>query len=370
MKIFQHIDEYHPFDGIGNDCRGFRSIFNISSTDNYVVTQRNFCSKENKIILIFDFSKELINQLEINHESIHILHYGGSGYPLDFFLSLPGRKFLRFHNVTPPEFYLGCNEAVYVSMDKFFTKSILELFSLSNEIELAICDSNTNANFLKNYSSIPTMIVPILKDYSKILSNKDRLQSSILNNQIKSKDLVFVGRIVPNKKIQDIITIFYFWKKYHPASKLHLIGGLVPGIEDYFDFLKDYINELDLKEDIEFYFKIDELEKTKILSKSLFYISMSEHEGFGIPLLEAMQNQIVVIAFASTAIPETLKKGGILIYKKDFPQIAELMNQILEKPDLYSATLKTQERALDFYRNYPFQEKLENIFFKQERVNL
>ena len=214
MKIFQHIDEYHPFDGIGNDCRGFRSIFNISSTDNYVVTQRNFCSKENKIILISDFSKELINQLEINHESIHILHYGGSGYPLDFFLSLPGRKFLRFHNVTPPEFYLGCNESVYVSMDKFFTKSILELFSLSNDIELAICDSNTNANFLKNYSSIPTMIVPILKDYSKILSNKDGLQSSILNNQITSKDLVFVGRIVPNKKIQDIITVFFFWKNY------------------------------------------------------------------------------------------------------------------------------------------------------------
>jgi L-malate glycosyltransferase len=83
-----------------------------------------------------------------------------------------------------------------------------------------------------------------------------------------------------------------------------------------------------------------------------------------------MQNQIVVIAFASTAIPETLKKGGILIYKKDFPQIAELMNQISEKPDIYRSTLKTQERALDFYRNYPFQEKLENIFFNQERVNL
>jgi glycosyltransferase involved in cell wall biosynthesis len=366
MMIFQHIDEYHPFDGIGNDCRGLRKIFQKLSLSDFIVTQRNFCPEEENVLLVKNLIQKANKFIEINQNSIHILHYGGSGYPLDFFLNLPGRKFLRFHNVTPSEFYQGCNESVFISMDKFFTKSVLELSSLSNEIELAICDSNTNAEFIKQHSSIPTITIPIVKDYTDLTNFNSKSISLERKSFNEKEDLVFVGRIVPNKKIQDIIVLFFFWKKINPTAKLHLIGGLVPGIEEYFNFINSLIIEFDLVDSIKIYFKIDDTQKSKILQDSLYYISMSEHEGFGIPLLEAMQNHLVVVAYASTAIPETMKRGGILFYEKNFPVMVEILNKIKNDTSLYDSVLATQEKALQYYKNYPFLEKIQNIFLNHK----
>jgi glycosyltransferase involved in cell wall biosynthesis len=359
MKIFQHIDEYHPLDGIGNDCRGFRKIFDELSISNFIVTKRNFSINEENILNIHDSIKS-------NSNDVHILHYGGCGYPLDNFLKIPGRKILRFHNITPAEFYLGCKEGVYLSMERFYTKSIIELSSLSNLIEIALCDSNTNAELLKQVSSISTLTIPILRNYSKLVV-RDNKNTEISNNLFnkKSNDLIFVGRFVPNKKIEDCIILFYFWNKIHSNAKLHLVGGTVPGIEEYYQFLLSWIKELSLEESIIFHFKKSDTEKIALLEQSLFYISMSEHEGFGIPLLEAMQTETIVLAFAQTAVPETMKSGGILFNQKNFIMIAELMDTIQKDLEFQKRILKSQDKALLYYENFPYRQTINSILYDQ-----
>jgi glycosyltransferase involved in cell wall biosynthesis len=267
-------------------------IFDELSIPNFIVTNRNYSNDEINIL-------NTDEPIESDSMDMHILHYGGSGYPLEIFLRIPGRKVLRFHNITPAEFYSGCKEGVYLSMERFYTKSIIELYSLSDQVEIALCDSNTNAELLKSISSIPTITMPILRNYSKINStetDKKGIKNSVFKN--KSNDLIFVGRFVPNKKIEDCITLFYYWLMIQPNAKLHLVGGIVPGIEEYYNYLLNCIKIFSLEEKVIFHFKKNDKEKNTLIEQSLFYISMSEHEGFGIPLLEAMQIGTMVLAYA------------------------------------------------------------------------
>ena len=98
MKIYQHVDELNERDGIGNDICGFQSIFQKLNIPNAILTRINHSNSD---IEIFSPNKSP----KIYSEDIHILHFGGTGYPLDFFQELPGKKILRFHNMTPISFF-------------------------------------------------------------------------------------------------------------------------------------------------------------------------------------------------------------------------------------------------------------------------
>ncbi len=339
------------WDGMGNDCTGIYNLLKNELIESFIITRRN--KSEKKETHIFDPSHAPVSSLD----DIHILHYGGAGYPLENFRKKPGKKILRFHNMTPPEFFKGCNPGAYLSMLKFFHLSILELASLEGEIEICMSDSLFNSETLNQIADIESISIPVILPYK--LPRKES-NPSLKNNWKQSPTIriCYISRFVPNKKIEDLLKLLYFLKKIYKDSNLVLIGSVISGIEDYFYYLLRIVKELDLEDSVYFLQNVTEEEKKKVLKDSDFFVSMSEHEGFGIPVLEAMQEGVPVLAYDSSALRETMNEGGIVFTDKNFPEIAELLVYLWENKELLLPILDTQYKAMEYYVNFPFKQKV------------
>jgi len=342
MTIYQHIVEYNSNDGIGNDITGLSELFFHFKINNKIITLKNKFSGSNVNIIELDSKKYYYN-----NQDIHILHYGSAGYPLNNFLDLPGKKILRFHNLTPVFFYKNfCNENVYTIFEDSYKLSIIELKSLALDVDEIWYDSQFNKNTLHSIFSLTNQnqkefIYPIFRNYTKIIRNNFEVNFNLL----------YTGRIVPHKKIEDILFILYFLKKISNNYQLFIVGKLSREFSIYFQYLIKIIAELKLEKNIHWKLDTNEDELITLRNTTAFYISMSEHEGFGIPILESFAQGIIVIAYDSTAVGETMRSGGIRIHEKKFEYIAEIIHFINLNPNLKRKICKNQYSELEYYTN-------------------
>jgi glycosyltransferase involved in cell wall biosynthesis len=345
MKIYQHVDEFNEHDGIGNDILGFHSIAQNLGFISSIVTRINHTKHEVDI-----YTTE--NPPIFYSEDIHILHYGGTGYPINFFERIAGKKILRFHNITPVSFFKGfIVDDIFKTFEKNEIKSQLELYSLHDSIHAILHDSDFNQReYSQNINSKKPKIekvIPVIRNYPLL---KKRASQGLR--------IGFIGRWAPNKKIEDLLFTLYFLKKINKKYTLVLIGKVNQIFTPYNKMLFDLIKELNLSDSIEFYESLSEEEiQAKLLSIDI-YLSMSEHEGFGIPILEAMAAEIPVLAFSSTAVIETVKDAGILFTVKNFPLLAELIDKVNSSSLLRSQIIDLQLSRLKIYNQFPFKEKL------------
>jgi len=157
-----------------------------------------------------------------------------------------------------------------------------------------------------------------------------------------------VGRVIPNKKFEDVIKTFYFYKRYfNPDSQL-ILAGDYRGMERYHAGLQELVGRLALT-DVHFTGHVDFPELVSCYRAASCYLSMSEHEGFGVPLLEAFHMRVPVIGFAAGAVVETMNGGGLLLRKKDFPATASLIACLDRDPSLRRRIVDGQLQALEKY---------------------
>jgi glycosyltransferase involved in cell wall biosynthesis len=140
--------------------------------------------------------------------------------------------------------------------------------------------------------------------------------------------LLFVGRVVPNKRLEDVILTFYYFKRrVDPQAHLHLVGSHHQ-MEPYRAYLQALVARLNLP-DVHFEGHVRTAELVAFYRGADMFLCMSEHEGFGVPLIESMYYGLPVVAYAAAAVPETMGEAGILVEKKDFAGIAELLGLLL-----------------------------------------
>jgi glycosyltransferase involved in cell wall biosynthesis len=340
MTVYQHVVEYNSNDGIGNDIIGISEHLDASKINNKIITlKNNFSFNDPKII------ESNLSQISFKNNDVHILHYGISGYPIQFFSNLPGKKILRFHNVTPYNFfYEFCSKEFYINSKDSYHLSYIELQSLCMDVSQIWYDSLFNKQTLREmvnckFNNIEEQIIPIFKKYPV----KQRDDFSINYN------LLYTGRMVPHKKIEDLLFLLFYLIKISPNYKLHLVGKLHSSFSIYHSYLLNIISTLNLNSNIIWYNNINETELNKVRELSGFYLSMSEHEGFCIPILECYGYNIPVLAFCSGAVAETMRMGGIKIYEKNFPMIAELIHFFNNKSDLKRKISLVQSNQLSYY---------------------
>ena len=162
-------------------------------------------------------------------------------------------------------------------------------------------------------------------------------------------NLLFVGRITPNKKQEDVIRAFYYYHRdYNPKSRLILVGNDI-GMENYRYQLENYARALGLNDLVIFPGHISFAAILAYYHLADVFVCMSEHEGFGVPLVEAMYFNVPIVAYASSAIPETLGKGGILLDSKDPQLAAAAVNRIVQDQALREALHQEQQKKLQNY---------------------
>jgi len=274
--------------------------------------------------------------LEDSFNGVVILHYS-LGSPLNaLYLGLVrAQRVLLYHNVTPAHWFKGVNPRVMRDIES----GLAELPSLCRVSNRLLADSTFNADELAALG-FPATVLPLPVDGPSSVSSDDQRHDtsrwaqdpnagilSLLQGD-PSLHLLHIGRIAPNKRIEDILKIFYFLHHYvEPKSKLWLVGIDID-TELYSFALKQFVYQLGLEKAVIFTGGVSDEEVLAFYQAASVYCCMSEHEGFCLPVVEAMRASLPVIAYASGAIPETIGNGGILVRKKHPHLIAELIVRV------------------------------------------
>ncbi|PJZ57000.1 glycosyltransferase family 4 protein [Leptospira barantonii] len=346
MKVYQHVTEFRDGDGIGNDIKGIRNVLENLGVANSVVCLKNFSKESFSIETHPDVSN-------FSKNDVHILNYGGCGYPLDWFRDLPGKKIVRYQSFTPSIYFKNfVSSEIYNTLQLEEKRSLLELYSLKNETDLFLPSSEFNANFLQSLGISNALVLPIVKKYSiREKSIKDKREFTI----------GFIGRVSPNKKMEDLLSLLESVLKFRQNVQL-LICGSVPSVfEEYYNFLKKTILRKRLTGNVQIRLNANDSEMENFLNSMDLYVCMSEHEGFNIPVLEAFGAGIPTISYHAGATPETMKTGGILFKNKSdsaMNLLAGLIDNLLEKKTLREQISENEKEIVKQYNAYPF----ENLF--------
>lgn len=269
------------------------------------------------------------------------------------------RKVVNYHNVTPPRFFTGISE----ELEERCQKGIDEVRGLSDTFDYGIADSAFNKKDLEEMGyKCPIDVVPILIDFEDYRRKPSRQTIQKYTDDVVN--IVFVGRIAPNKKQEDVILSFYYYKKYFNVKSRLILVGSGKGMQLYQDKLKAFVKKLGLEDDVVFsgHVKFDEILAYYRLAD--VFLCMSEHEGFCVPLVEAMQFQTPIVAFDSTAIGDTLGGSGILMKEKDPMLAAGLIDRIMTDVTLRSSIVEGQNKRLDDFSNERVVEQFRQVFAK------
>ena len=336
MEIHQFVPDFSYGDAIGNDAIGIQRILR-----GWGIPSKIF----SKVIHPMYWNKaEFYLYYRYHHhpDNILIFHYSTGTELIDFVREFPERKILVYHNITPARFFEKVNQKVA----RRCREGREMLSGLTEMFDLALGDSTFNKEELDAMGFPNTGVLPIIVDlslYQKSLAKIPRYP--YLRSQ--APILLHVGRIAPNKRIEDIIKVFYFCKKLIPNLRLFLVGSHFD-TGTYVDALENLIEELNLR-DVTMTKHLSTTTLTQIYSHASVYLCMSEHEGFCVPLVEAMFFDLPVVAFKAAAVPETLADAGILFDRRDYPAIAEAVAACLEDTDLRrSLVAKGKKRLQDF----------------------
>lgn len=287
------------------------------------------------------YAKDFKEYTKFSSPSNVVIFHFSIGSPVSkMFFRIPDKRVMIYHNITPYEFFLDTHRI----LSRECYKGRLEIKLFVDKVDLALGDSEFNRRELESLGYANTGVLPLLLDFSKFDGNTDPVFRQIYGNG--KFTILFVGRVIPNKRFEDVIKTFYFYKKYfNPDSQLLLVGDF-RGMERYLAALKEQVQELALS-DVHFPGRVDFTELLACYRLSDVYLSMSEHEGFGVPLIESFYLGIPVVAYAAGAVEETMNGGGVLLREKDFARTAALLDRLHRDKAFRNAVVISQKKALE-----------------------
>ena len=177
-------------------------------------------------------------------------------------------------------------------------------------------------------------------------------------------NILFVGRIVPNKRIDVLIKVLFYIKKYISPLVRLIVVGKTTSLPNYYESLIRLADEFYLKpEEINFTGHIPDEEMFALYKASDVFLSLSEHEGFGLPFVESMIFDLPIIAYKSTAVPYTLGDSGVLINDNEsVDKIGELVHLVAHDEALRKTILKSQRKQLEEYKSTDLRKFLLKSF--------
>ena len=288
---------------------------------------------------------------------ITIFHYALPSPMTAAFRELPRGRVLQYHNITPARFFASYHPEVF----RIASLGRQDLATLADRTDLALGDSDYNRQELESLGFQRTGVLPIALDLWRITDAPphpviERLFGDGLTN------FLFVGRIVPNKRIEDIVRLAEVYKRYIDANYRFVFVGRTDGMPRYYATVRALIAEFDmLPERFVFTGPVPDWELAAYYRTASVYLSLSEHEGFCVPLLEAMAADVPVFAYDSTAVAETLGGAGVCWSPKDLEYAAELLGQLAFDSDMRARVIRRQRARLDDFSDERIAGRLRDI---------
>ena len=272
-------------------------------------------------------------------ETVCLFHFSIGSAAGRLIYHAPDRLVSIYHNITPAHFFLG----FHAHLAGLCYHGRRELEAFAPRTELGLGDSEFNRRELEAAGFARTAVLPIVLDLAKYERPGSRVVERLYSDD--RTNLLFVGRIIPNKKVEDLIRVFAAYQRYvNPVSRLLLVGDY-RGHERYFQRLLEMVDYLRVDE-VVFTGQVDDDELLSFYRVADLFLCLSEHEGFCVPLQEAMVFGVPVVAYDTGAVRETLRGGGVLLHDKTPEVVAELVHRVITDEALKTGVLGTQARAV------------------------
>lgn len=277
-------------------------------------------------------------------DDVVLFHYSIGSELSAFVRRLKCPVVMIYHNVTPPEYLQGVSN----EMARLVRQGRAELPSFRDAVHLALADSEFNRLDLEMAGYSHTGVLPIVLDEARyeVASNP----ALLARYDDGTVNLLFVGRISPNKRLDDLVKVFYYYHHIQPHSRLLLVGQAWDPAEKYQAWLKGLVDYLRLGDSVHLTGHVSFEDMVTYYRLADVFVCMSEHEGFGKPLVESMYFDVPIVAYAATAVPYTLGDSGVLVHRKDYEVIAELIHLIVTDEDLRSRVLAGQQVRFQAFR--------------------
>lgn len=322
--LHQLIASYSPYDAVSREALELRTALRDLGFESELYAEHVPPGSGNGVRWLSD--------LHLNRGEGVVLHYSIWSACVETALAAEGPVILRYHNVTPPEWFEGVNPVVA----ELCRRARQRLPALAGSTRLALADSEFNRKDLLAAGYERTAVLPLLlADASRRPSRANGASPLVLT----------VGRIVPNKRIDEIVRVFALFQRVcAPNARLRVVGP-GEGFEPYETACRALADRLGAR-DVVFTGVVSEEEKERLYEEASAYLCLSEHEGFCVPVVEAMRFGLPVLARARGALPETLGAGGLAVETGDRAELSELLHLLVSEGPTRDAVIAGQEREL------------------------
>ncbi len=358
MKIHQLVSGFRPGDAISHNALSIQHCFKSE-----LKVESNIYSESQHVDDAFKSYCMDYQMLNPHLEEVIFLHYSIDTPITDYFLKLNCRKVLIYHNVTPAKYFLG------VAFEKVvrLMQGRERLKDFKDQCGLYLADSQFNADELNQLGLNPVSIIPLMIDYAYLDTSPDSLV--LKNNSEKSFNILFVGRTAPNKKIENLIHIFYLFNKTVTDNSKLFIVGMHVGMEKYYGMLQKLVNDYGLQNKVIFTNFVSTSQLIAYYKIASIFLCLSEHEGFCVPLVEAMKMKVPILALDRGAVKETIGKAGLIFNEVNFPYVVEVMAELYSNAALSNNLIKLgqerfQELSLENTKKI-FLKTIKNLWSKK-----
>ena len=263
-----------------------------------------------------------------------------------FVQSRPEPKLVNYHNVTTASLFAPWEPHVAVEC----AEGRRQLRELAPAVELGLAVSSFNERELLDAGYRHTAVAPVLVDLEGGVEEPDPQVSQRLERAKRAggRDWLFVGRVAPHKCQHDVVRAFAVYREiYDPHARLHIVGGA--GSHAYVTTLERYVAALGLADAVHLTGSVPAPALRSHFRAADVFVCLSEHEGFCVPIVEAMRLDVPVVAFAATAVPETVAGAGLLVEDKDPLTVAAAVHRVVEDAGLRRRLVAAgRQRAADF----------------------
>jgi glycosyltransferase involved in cell wall biosynthesis len=263
-----------------------------------------------------------------------LLYQSSIGSPVyDLFAARNEPKLVNYHNITPAALLRDWepNVAYEVALGR------TQLGRLATQSRFSVADSAFNESELHALGFTDTAVVPLLIDMHAKSEAPDPDKAAILarhKETVGGAELLFVGKISPHKAPHDLVKMLDVLRRlYDPQARLHLVGS--PLGETYEPALRAFIKELGLEDAVLFAGSVSGAELEAYLQAADAFVCASDHEGFCVPIAEAMGHGVPIVAYGVAAVPETVAGAGLVLPDKSAVPFAAAVARVINDAELH-----------------------------------
>ena len=333
--VVQFAPQVRHYDAVGNEVFALHHLLTSSGIESYISGQLADAPAATEV-------RPWSRAARLTCDAV-LIHYSHSSphYQRVFACDLP--KVMVYHSITPAEFFRGTS----MDLEQASQQGLEELARYSGQVVFALAHSTFSAQELEHAGFRNVVVFPYVLDERLYAVDPDKALVGRYGGD-GWVNLLTVGRVAPNKCLEDCILIFdYFRRVVESKSRLFVVGRW-QGTEAYLARLRKLVALLGV-EGVYFTGPVTQSTLMGYLKVAHAFLCMSEHEGFGVPLVEAMRHGVPVFAYASSAVPETLRGTGVLFQEKRWPVIAEAVGLLLADEEHRRNVIAEQGRQAEFY---------------------